>query len=177
MKEKLSILLVVMLGFALHAAEKKADYKCDKTDKPCKSDKICKTADIVDNAVASGKFKTLVTAVKAANLVETLKSEGPFTVLAPSDAAFARLPKATMDKILSCQNTLGSILKYHVISGEVKSDAVVKLDSAKTVNGKDVNIKVVDGKVYINDAMVTTTDIKCKNGVIHIIDTVLIPKS
>ena len=130
---------------------------------------------IVDVAVAAGKFKTLVAAVQAAGLVETLKGAGPFTVFAPTDEAFAKLPPGTVEALLKDKAKLAAILTYHVVSGAVGSDQVVKLKSAKTVNGKDVAIMVMNGKVMVGNANVITTDIKASNGVIHVIDAVLLP--
>jgi uncharacterized surface protein with fasciclin (FAS1) repeats len=137
-----------------------------------------KEKDIVDTAVAAGDFKTLATALKAADLVETLKGKGPFTVFAPTDAAFAKLPTGVLDDLLKPENKkkLADILTYHVVSGKVTAADVVKLTKAKTVQGTDVSIKVAGGKVSVNDAKVVTTDIACTNGVIHVIDTVLLPK-
>lgn len=134
-------------------------------------------SDIVDTAVSAGKFNTLVAAVKAAGLVETLKGEGPFTVFAPTDKAFKKLKEGTVESLLKPENKkmLQSVLTYHVVKGSVMAADVVKLEKAKTVQGDDVAIKVVDGKVMINGAQVVTTDIKCKNGVIHIIDSVILP--
>jgi uncharacterized surface protein with fasciclin (FAS1) repeats len=134
--------------------------------------------DIVDTAVAAGSFETLAAALTAGGLVDTLKSEGPFTVFAPTDAAFAKLPAGTLETLLKPGNKdqLVSILTYHVLAGKVMAVDVVKLQSATTVNGEDVTIRVEDGKVYVNDAMVTVTDIGASNGVIHVIDTVLIPE-
>jgi len=136
-----------------------------------------KGKDVVDTAVSAGSFKTLVAAVKAADLVETLKGKGPFTVFAPTDAAFAKLPKGTIATLLKPENKkkLQSILTYHVVSGNVMAKDVVKLTSAKTVNGKSVKIQVKNGKVYVDGAQVVTTDIKCANGVIHVIDAVILP--
>ena len=133
------------------------------------------TKDIVDTAVAADKFKTLVTAVKAAELVETLKGEGPFTVFAPTDEAFAKLSKETLYALLKDKKALASVLTFHVVSGKVMAADVVKLESAKTVQGETVKIVVKDGKVTINGANVVKTDIVCKNGVIHVIDAVLLP--
>ena len=135
--------------------------------------------DIVDTAVGAGSFKTLVAAVKAAGLVDTLKGEGPFTVLAPTDEAFAKLPKGTVESLLLPENKdkIVAILTYHVIKGKAMAADVVKLDGkeVKTVEGKSVKIDV-DGKtVMINNAKVVKTDIGCSNGVIHVIDTVLLP--
>jgi uncharacterized surface protein with fasciclin (FAS1) repeats len=131
--------------------------------------------DIVDTAIAAGNFKTLVTAVKAAGLVDTLKGPGPFTVFAPTDAAFAKLPPGALDGLLKDPAKLKAVLLYHVVSGDVMAADVVKLTSAKTVGGADVTIKVMGGKVMVNNAHVIKTDIKCTNGVIHVIDTVLMP--
>ncbi|TDR22568.1 fasciclin domain-containing protein [Marinicella litoralis] len=137
-----------------------------------------KKADIVDTAVAAGSFNTLVAAVKAAGLVETLKGEGPFTVFAPTDAAFAKLPAGTIENLLKPENKdqLAAILTYHVVSGKVKAKDVVKLTSATTVQGSDVAIMVKDGAVVLNgNSNVVTTDIATSNGVIHVIDTVILP--
>ncbi|MCU0486936.1 MAG: fasciclin domain-containing protein, partial [Anaerolineales bacterium] len=134
-------------------------------------------ADIVDTAVADGRFTTLVAALEAAGLVETLKGEGPFTVFAPVDDAFAKLPEGTVETLLKPENIeqLKNILLYHVVSGKVMAEEVLTLNSADTVLGQPVTIKVEDGKVYINDAQVTVTDIETRNGIIHVIDTVLLP--
>jgi len=134
--------------------------------------------DIVDTAVAAGNFKTLAAALKAADLVATLKGKGPFTVFAPTDEAFAKLPKGTLDDLLKPENKekLAGILTYHVVSGKVMAADVVKLKMAKTVQGSEVKIKVVDGKVMVDDANVSKTDIPCANGVIHVIDAVMLPK-
>ena len=138
---------------------------------------LASAADIVDTAVAGG-FTTLVAAVKAAGLVDTLKGPGPFTVFAPTDAAFAKLPPGTLDSLLKPENKakLVSILTYHVVAGKVMEADVVKLKSAKTLEGESVTIKVKGGSVMINNAHVIKTDIETSNGVIHVIDTVLMPK-
>lgn len=133
------------------------------------------TADIVDTAVAAGSFKTLVAAVQAAGLVETLKGKGPFTVFAPTDEAFAKLPAGTVEALLKDKEKLTAILTYHVVPGKVMAADVVKLKSAKTVNGKEVAITVSEGAVKVNDANVVKTDIVTSNGVIHVIDTVILP--
>jgi len=137
-------------------------------------------ADIVDTAVAAGSFKTLVAAVQAAGLVDTLKSKGPFTVLAPNDDAFAKLPKGTVDGLLKDTPKLKAILTYHVIPGKVMAADVVKLKTAKTAQGQDVKIDAsrwhMHKNVKINDANVIKTDILTDNGVIHVIDKVLLPK-
>jgi uncharacterized surface protein with fasciclin (FAS1) repeats len=134
--------------------------------------------DIVDTAVASDDFKTLVAAVKAAGLVETLKGEGPFTVFAPTDAAFAALPEGTLDDLLKpeSKDKLTAILTYHVVPGKVMAADVITLKSAKTVQGDEVAITVDGDKVKVDGANVTTTDIDCSNGVIHVIDAVILPK-
>lgn len=136
-----------------------------------------KVSDIVDTAVA-GKFNTLVAAVKAAGLVETLKGVGPFTVFAPTDEAFAKLPAGTLEDLLKPANKakLQSVLTYHVVSGKVMAADVVKLHTAKTVEGQNVTIKVTGGKVTVDAANVTKTDIVASNGVIHVIDAVILPK-
>ena len=131
---------------------------------------------IVDVAAGNPDFSTLVAAVKAAGLVETLSSEGPFTVFAPTNEAFAKLPEGKVDSLLADVPMLKKILTYHVVAGKVMAADVVGLNSATTVQGDDVKIAVVDGKVKLNDsATVTATDIEASNGVIHVIDTVLIP--
>jgi len=133
--------------------------------------------DIVDTAVGAGQFNTLAAALGAAGLVETLKGPGPFTVFAPTDAAFAALPAGTVDDLLKPENKakLASILTYHVVSGKVTSSDVVKLSEADSVGGPKLKITTDGGKVKINDATVTTADIETSNGVIHVIDKVLIP--
>lgn len=134
---------------------------------------------IVDIAVADGRFTTLVAAVQAAGLVETLAGEGPFTVFAPTDEAFAKLPAGTIEELLKPENKqqLTDILLYHVVPGKVMAADVVKLSEAETALGEKVSIKVEDGKVFINDAQVILTDIEASNGVIHVIDTVILPPS
>jgi uncharacterized surface protein with fasciclin (FAS1) repeats len=131
-------------------------------------------ADVVDTAVNAGSFSTLVSAIKAAGLVETLKGKGPFTVFAPTDAAFAKLPQGTVEGLLKDLPKLKKILTYHVVPGKVMAADVVKLKSAKTVEGSDVKIDASKG-VKVNDSTVTTPDVAADNGVIHIVDTVLIP--
>lgn len=130
--------------------------------------------DIVDTAVAA-KFDTLVAAVKAAGMVEALKAEGPLTVFAPTDEAFAKLPKGTLEALLKDPSKLRTILKYHVVAGKVSSGEVVKLTGAKTLLGQTVKIDATKG-VKVNDANVTDVDVACKNGVIHVIDAVLLPQ-
>ncbi len=134
-----------------------------------------KPMDIVDIAVADGRFTKLVTAVQAAGLVETLKGAGPFTVFAPTDDAFAKLPEGTFEALAANIPQLKDILLYHVVPGKVMAADVVKLTSADTALGKPVTIKVEGGKVMINEATVLITDIEASNGVIHVIDTVILP--
>ena len=135
--------------------------------------------DIVDTAVGAGSFKTLVAAAKAAGLVDTLKGEGPFTVFAPTDEAFGKLSKCTLDSLLKPENKhkLAAILTYHVVPGKVKAKKAAKLDSAKTVNGAEITIKPSGKSLMINNAKVVKADIKTSNGIIHVIDTVLIPEA
>jgi uncharacterized surface protein with fasciclin (FAS1) repeats len=129
---------------------------------------------IVETAIDAGSFKTLVAAVEAADLVDTLTSKGPFTVFAPTDEAFAKLPKGTVESLLKDKAKLTSILTYHVVSGKVMSKDVINLKKAKTVQGQDINIDTKSG-VKINNANVVTADIETSNGVIHVIDTVILP--
>lgn len=132
--------------------------------------------DIVDTAVADGRFTTLATALTAAGLVDTLKGPGPFTVFAPTDEAFAKLPVGTLDSLLADKEALTRVLTYHVVSGKVMAADVVKLNSAETVAQLPVSIKVQDGNVFLNDnSKVIITDVEASNGVIHVIDTVLLP--
>ena len=133
--------------------------------------------DIVDTAVGAGEFKTLAAALTAADLVETLKGPGPFTVFAPTDEAFAKLPAGTVENLLKPENKakLTAILTYHVVPGAVKAEQVTKLDEAKTVNGAMVKVSTDHGKVMINDANVVKADIEASNGVIHVIDSVILP--
>ena len=133
--------------------------------------------DIVDTAVAAGQFGTLVQAVQAAGLVETLKGEGPFTVFAPTDEAFGRLPAGTLEDLLKPENKeqLTAILTYHVVPSKAMAADVVDMTSVTTVNGKDLAIKVEDGTVMVDGAKVVQADIECSNGVIHVIDAVVLP--
>ncbi len=136
------------------------------------------THDIVDTAVAAGSFTTLVAAVKAAGLVDTLKGAGPFTVFAPTDDAFAKLPAGTVENLLKPENKakLQGILTYHVVPGTVMAKDVANLKTAKTVNGQELTVKSSHGSVMVDGAGVTKTDILSSNGVIHVIDSVLLPK-
>jgi uncharacterized surface protein with fasciclin (FAS1) repeats len=131
--------------------------------------------DIVDTAIADGRFTTLVAAVQAAGLVDTLKGAGPYTVFAPTDDAFAKLPAGALDGLLQDKQALSDVLLYHVVSGQVMAADVVKLQSADTALGQPVSIQVDGDKVMVNDAQVIITDIQTSNGVIHVIDSVLLP--
>lgn len=174
---KKSITLIALLAAALPLTLSAHCGSCGVGDKADHShaDKMAK-ADIVDTAVAAGDFNTLVAAVKAAGLVETLKGDGPFTVFAPTDAAFAKLPEGTVESLLKPENKdkLVAILTYHVVPAKVKSKDVKPM-KAPTVNGAQATITVKDGTVMIDDAKVVKTDIYASNGVIHVIDTVIMP--
>lgn len=137
------------------------------------------SADIVDTAVAAGSFTTLAAALQAAGLVDTLKGPGPFTVFAPTDAAFAALPPGTVENLLRPENRdqLRAVLTYHVVAGDVRAAQVVNLSQATTVQGSAVRIRVENGQVKIDNATVVTPDVVCSNGVIHVIDHVLLPAS
>jgi uncharacterized surface protein with fasciclin (FAS1) repeats len=132
--------------------------------------------DIVDIAVSSGSFNTLVEAVKAAGLVETLKGDGPFTVFAPTDAAFAAVPQETLSALLADKDALAKVLTYHVVAGKVPASKAVTLDWAPTVNGQAARIELRDGNAYIDGAKIVKTDIKASNGIIHVIDAVILPR-
>ena len=132
--------------------------------------------DIVDTAVAAGSFKTLAAALDAAGLVETLKGDGPFTVFAPTDEAFAKLPEGTVESLLQDIPALTEILTYHVVAGKVEASQVVKLEQAETVNGQSLSISVEGDTVMIDNANVVTADIRASNGIIHVIDTVVLPE-
>ena len=160
--------LLIAAQFVIVAAQANAGNYGNKAEK-----------DIVDTAVAAGQFKTLAAALEAADLVDTLKGDGPFTVFAPTDAAFAKLPAGTVESLLKPENRdqLVAILTYHVVPGKVEAADVVKLEEAKTVNGQDVRITVADSGVQVDNANVIMTDIEASNGVIHVIDTVILPSS
>jgi transforming growth factor-beta-induced protein len=136
------------------------------------------TRDVVDTAIAAGSFKTLAKALDAAGLVTTLKGAGPFTVFAPTDEAFAKLPDGTIETLLKPENKekLRRILTYHVVAGRVMASDVVKLQSAKAVSGDTITVKVADGVVHVDNATVTSADVLVSNGVIHVIDSVILPK-
>ncbi len=169
----LSITLVAIIALAACAPQPTPIPTIEPTAIPAPE-----LSDIVDTAVADGRFTTLAAALGAADLVDTLKGEGPFTVFAPTDDAFAKLPEGTIATLLLPENLeqLKSILLYHVVSGKVMAEDVVTLPSADTVLGEAVTIKVEDGKVYLNDTIeVIITDVEASNGVIHVIDAVLLP--
>jgi uncharacterized surface protein with fasciclin (FAS1) repeats len=136
---------------------------------------LAHAADIVDTAVAAGQFNTLVTAVKAAGLADTLKGEGPFTVFAPTDAAFAKLPAGTLDSLLQDKEKLAQILTYHVVPGKVMSSEV-RSGAVATVQGQPLNVVAERGGVKVNEAKVVQADVVASNGVIHVIDSVVLPR-
>ena len=153
---------IVVAGLLAIGANAAADHHSNKKD-------------IVDTAIEAGSFDTLVTAVQAAGLVETLKGEGPFTVFAPTDEAFAAIPEGDLEALLADKQKLTEVLTYHVVAGKVMAADVVELDAATTVQGSDVDIKVSNGGVMVDQANVVTTDIVTSNGVIHVIDAVITP--
>lgn len=132
--------------------------------------------DIVDTAVEAGSFKTLATALQAGDLVETLKGSGPFTVFAPTDEAFAKLPSGTVNALLQDKPQLRSVLTYHVVPGKMMAADVLKQESLRTVNGQKLTLRVKNGTVWVNNARVVQTDVVASNGVIHVIDAVVLPK-
>lgn len=136
---------------------------------------VASAADIVETAISAGQFKTLVTALQEADLVDTLKGDGPFTVFAPTDAAFAKLPAGALDALVKDKDKLAAVLTYHVVPGKVMA-AQVKPGKVKTVQGESLNVSTQGGSVMVDNAKVTKTDIGASNGVIHIIDTVILPK-
>lgn len=182
MKKMLGIITVMM--FALVALGSQSYAGSCGSDKPhthTESEKATHASmksqpNIVETAVNAGSFSTLVAAVQAAGLAETLQGEGPFTVFAPTDDAFAALPEGTVEALLNDKEKLAAILTYHVVAGKVMAKEVVGLDKAETVNGQSVMIETNDDTVMINDAKVIKTDIVCSNGVIHVIDKVILPK-
>jgi uncharacterized surface protein with fasciclin (FAS1) repeats len=172
-----------LISRTTEAIRQQHDNRVDRHD-PFKmgewrNDMTTNTQNIVDTAVAAGQFKTLAAALGAAGLVETVKGAGPFTVFAPTDAAFAKLPAGTVENLLKPENKaqLTAILTYHVVPGKVMAADVVKLKEAKTVNGKMLHVKVNGSNVMINDARVTSADIVASNGVIHVIDSVVLPQA
>lgn len=173
MKRALAIGLAALASFAALAPGVAAPLPVVEADRAVAQES---TADIVDTAIAAGDFATLVTAVQAAGLEETLRGEGPFTVFAPTDAAFSALPAGTLDALLADPEALAQVLLYHVVAGQVLAADVVGLTSAVTVNGEAITIQVVDGGVVLNGTVnVVATDIIASNGVIHVLDAVLIP--
>lgn len=163
LKNKFSaLILAIAVAFGVAVMPASANINADK--------------DIVDTAVAAGSFNTLVTAVKEAGLVETLKGKGPFTVFAPTDEAFAKIPKEKLAALLKDKEALKKVLLYHVVAGNVMAKDVVKIKSAKTVQGTSAKVTVKGDKVMIDNANVVKTDIACSNGVIHVIDSVIMPK-
>lgn len=135
----------------------------------------CPSKTIPEVAKKSGKFNTILTAVKVAGLEEVLQSEGPFTLFAPTDEAFAKIPSETLSALLNDKEALKNVLLYHVVSGAVPASVAVTLESAEMVNGDTVQVSIRDQNLFINDSKVIATDIKASNGIIHVIDTVLIP--
>lgn len=173
-----SAALLFALTLGLAAAPAVAESACSSKAKAAaaSSEEETKPKDIVDTAVAAGSFGTLAAALGAADLVDALKSEGPFTVFAPTDAAFAKLPEGTVETLLKPENKdqLVAILKYHVVAGKVMAADVVGLEKATTLQGQSVKIDTEDG-VKVGGAKVTATDIEASNGVIHVIDSVILP--
>jgi len=167
----LAALMLVAVPFVLAACGEEEE---EATPAPATSAPVAE--DIVDTAVAAGSFTTLTAAIEAAELVDTLKGDGPFTVFAPTDDAFAALPEGTVDTLLADpKGDLTQILTYHVVPGKVMSTDITDGMTATTVQGEDITFTIKDGSVYVNDAMVVTADIETSNGVIHVINAVLIP--
>jgi transforming growth factor-beta-induced protein len=179
MKKSIVLPVFLALAIALAACAPAAAPAPTQAPAPTKAAATQAPAmkDIVDTAVAAGSFKTLATALQAAGLVEALKGAGPFTVFAPTDEAFAKLPAGTLEGLLKDPKALAEILKYHVVSGAVKAADVVKLSEAKSLQGEPIAIKVDGGKVMVNGANVVSTDIETSNGIIHVIDAVILPPS
>lgn len=164
-------------AFLLAASVAVAGCSDDHNKNPMSGD-TAPTMDIVETAMSAGNFTTLVAAVEAAGLVDALKAEGPLTVFAPTDDAFAALPEGTVESLLADPEALASILTYHVVAGKVTADQVVELSEAKTLNGASAKVTVTeDGKVMIDEATVVATDIEATNGVIHVIDAVILPEA
>ena len=171
-----AILLIPALALALAACSSATASPSPAAEATPAPSMEAMTKDIVATATEAGSFKTLLTAATAAGLVETLQGAGPFTVFAPTDEAFAALPAGTLDGLLADPEALKKVLLYHVVSGKVTADQVVGLTSADSVEGSPIAISVKDGKVYLNDsAQVTATDVMAANGVIHVIDQVILP--
>lgn len=179
MAKALLVLLVVASMFFAGCAEQPQETEDPATGVEDPETEVIEPEEmnIVEVASSAGSFDTLVQAVQAAGLNETLSSEGPFTVFAPTDEAFAALPEGTLDSLLADEEALRAVLTYHVVSGEYMAADVVGMDSVTTEQGEDINITVNDGQVMVNDANVTQTDIQASNGVIHVIDKVILPPS
>jgi uncharacterized surface protein with fasciclin (FAS1) repeats len=179
MKNLILTLIAVTASVAISSS---ALAQCGATDKTSSTDAVMEKArvvekmDIVETAISAGSFETLVTAVKAAGLVEALKGEGPLTVFAPTDEAFASLPEGALEALLKDKEALGAVLTYHVVPGQLKAADVVKLSKMESLNGQDIEVKVDDKKVLVAEAEVKSTDILCSNGVIHVIDRVILPE-
>jgi uncharacterized surface protein with fasciclin (FAS1) repeats len=172
----LSLSLLIALPLATAAGDCGGQDKSTAAAKAMKAG-YDKSADIVDTAIAAGSFKTLTAALDAAGLVDALRAEGPFTVFAPTDEAFAKLPAGTVESLLAPENRdkLVRILTYHVVKGKVTANDVMKIDSAEALSGDELSIAANKSGVHIDNAMVVQPDIEASNGVIHVIDTVLIP--
>ena len=171
----IGVVAVLVIGGGILLATRNNDTKKETKTETTQQQVAAKN--IVETAISDPQFSTLVTALKTAGLVDTLNGDGPFTVFAPTNEAFDKLPAGTLDALLKDPAKLKSILLYHVVNGNVKAADVVKLSNATTVEGQDVKITVDGSTVKVNDATVTKTDIETKNGTIHFIDTVLLPPS
>lgn len=170
-------LLAAPLAFADNCATSSSAGKAKKAEATMTSASTTSEKSIVETAITTEGFTTLVAAVKAAGLVDALSGEGPFTVFAPTDEAFAAIPEAKLKALLADTEALTKVLTYHVIAGNVKAADVVKLDKAETLNGASVTIKTADDKVMIDGAKVVAADIACSNGTIHVIDKVILPEN
>jgi uncharacterized surface protein with fasciclin (FAS1) repeats len=170
-------LLAAPLAYADHCTPEHREAKADKAEATMTSAKAKAEKSIVETASTTDGFSTLVTAVKAAGLVDALSGDGPFTVFAPTDEAFAAIPEAKLKALLADKEALTKVLTYHVVAGNVKAADVVKLDKAETLNGQSVTIKAADDKVMVDGANVVATDIACSNGTIHVIDKVILPEN
>lgn len=173
------LVVIALLGIGIYAFAMNNNATDDATNESTETtqEEAVPTQNIVEVASSNPDFSTLVTAVQTAGLVETLSGEGPFTVFAPTNAAFDALPEGTLEDLLADPEALANILTYHVVSGRVPAADVVGLSSATTVQGQDITIEVVDGSVVLNgDVNVTATDIQASNGIIHVIDAVLLPQ-
>jgi len=166
---------MLTLGITSHASDCGTKSQATKTETSQTISAKTDAKNVVETAMSAGNFNTLVTAVKAAGLDGVLSGDGPFTVFAPTDEAFARLLKGTVEGLLKDKDALIAVLTYHVVSGKVMAGDVVKINEAKTVNGQALTVKSSDKGVFIDNASVTTPDIVCSNGVIHVIDAVLLP--